>query len=334
VAVHLAFTLLQKLDRRIVPKHPSEIRGFVTVRNELRRIPAFLRHHRKLGVKRFFFADNLSTDGTTEYLLRQSDCHVYSAPGNHFAENVTPLNWTNSLCNLFGAGHWCLTVDADELFVYPHYETVGLLKLCNYLDGQGLEAVSTPMIDMYSAKPIVKTRHNPDKNFLYTCPLFDPHPGWVMPIQQTPGWQMFGGVRRRVFWRGLPENTVPPCISKVPLVRWKRGMEYLAAAHIHSGAKVSQLRGALLHFKFMDGFAISSQEQLEIGRDVKEKGLSEREIYVRRLSLEPELCLADANSVRYEGSAQLLKNGWMITTSGFEKYVASSRSRRTRAKSR
>jgi len=332
VAVRLVFTTLKKLDKRPVPKRAGELRGFVTVRNELRRLPAFLRHHRKLGVKRFFFADNLSTDGTTEYLLRQDDCHVYSAPGNHFSENVTPLNWTNSLCNLYGSGHWCLTVDADELFVYPHYERVSLLKLCEFLVGQGLEAVSTPMIDMYSAKPVTKTRHDPSKSFLDTCPLFDPHPDWVMPIQQAPGWQMFGGVRRRVFWRGLPETNIPPCISKVPLIRWKRGMEYLSAAHIHSGARVASLRGALLHFKFIDGFAFSSQEQLKIGRDVQEKGLSERQVYVQRLSLEPHLCLADAKSLRYEGSAQLVKTGWMTTTPSYEKYVASLRPRSSSAK--
>ncbi len=326
----MSFTKPEKVDKRLVPSEPGEIRAFVTVRNEVGRLPCFLKHHRKLGVQRFFFVDNMSSDGTVKYLLGQDDCHVYTSSGNHFAENIVPLNWTNSLSNLFGDGHWCLTVDADELFVYPHYETVGLRKFCEFLDSKDLEAVAAPMIDMYSAEPIARTRHKPDKHFLDTCPLFDPEPDWVMPVPQTPGWQMFGGVRRRVFWQGLPEHNIPPCISKVPLMKWRRGMEYLSSTHIHSGARVAPFRGAILHFKFIDGIAISSQEQLQISQGIFEKSLGERAVYVQRLSREPDLCLANKNSLTYKNSAQLVKTGWMKTSPLYEGFVRSLSKQRTK----
>ena len=33
--------------------------------------------------------------------------------------------------------HWCLTVDADEWFIYPGYERVPLTNLTAYLDRSG-----------------------------------------------------------------------------------------------------------------------------------------------------------------------------------------------------
>ncbi|MBV8060344.1 MAG: glycosyltransferase family 2 protein, partial [Alphaproteobacteria bacterium] len=44
------------------------------VRNELVRLPYLLEYHRKLGIKQFFFIDNLSTDGTLDYIKSQPDC--------------------------------------------------------------------------------------------------------------------------------------------------------------------------------------------------------------------------------------------------------------------
>ena len=59
-------------------------------------------------------------------LLQQDDCHCFHTDGAYFVENVEPPAWTNTLANAFGHGHWCLTVDVDELLVFPHWETIGL----------------------------------------------------------------------------------------------------------------------------------------------------------------------------------------------------------------
>lgn len=313
---------MKRLDSRRVSTITGEIRAFVAVRNEKQRLACFLKHYRGLGVDRFFFADNLSADGTIEFLLGQPDCHVFSAPGNYFAENVEPPRWTNALANVFGDGQWCLTVDADELFIYPHFDRVGLQEFCAFLDREKSQAVAAPMVDMYGSGPLAATRYSEGGHFLESCPYFDPEPGWIRQVEQCPGWQMFGGVRERIFWRGQPKKNLPPCISKVPLIKWRKGMGYIISMHFHSGARVSEIRGALLHFKFLSGFTVSTSEQVVVNRNIAEKGLSEKAIYMAALASDPNLSLMYEHSVRYTGPDQLQELGWMQSNRDYERLAA------------
>ncbi len=329
----MTLTAMRRLDDRRIGPASDEIRVFVAVRNERQRIACFLNHYRGLGADRFFFADNLSNDGTVEFLLEQKDCHVFSAPGNYFAENVEPPRWTNALANVFGDGTWCLTVDADELFVYPHSTSMKLRELCDFLDREKSQAVSTPMVDMYGAGPVAATAYRAGTHFLQSCPYFDPVPGWTRHVEACPGWQMFGGVRERVFWRNLHQSILPPCISKVPLVKWRKGRGYVISMHFHSGARVSDVRGALLHFKFLSGFAGSTTAQVVSNKDIKEKGLSEKAIYLAALAANPQLSLMDKNSVRYTGPEQLQELGWMRSTKALDQYAARNGKKGLSAKS-
>ncbi len=313
---------MRRLDSRSIAAKTGEIRVFVTVRNERERLDCFLHHYRTLGADRFFFADNLSTDGTIDHLLAQADCHVFSAPGNYFTENVEPPRWTNALANVFGDGEWCITVDADELFVYPHSETIRLREFCGFLDREKSQAVASTMVDMYGAGPLASMDYKKGTPFLENCPYFDAKPGWTRHVEYCPGWQMFGGVRERVFWGGQPKESFPPCISKVPLVKWRKGRGYIISMHFHSGAKTSEIRGALLHFKFMGGFAGYTKEQVATNREIAEKGLSEKAVYLAALAANPELSLMDKNSVQYTGPEQLLKLGWMHSQKTYDAFAA------------
>ncbi|MFX8828798.1 glycosyltransferase family 2 protein, partial [Acinetobacter baumannii] len=88
-----------------VSDNKAEIRLFGVVRNENLRLPAFLDHYRKLGVSRFFFVSNASTDGTNEFLLAQPDCHVFHTAGS-YAKVKAGLGWLNPLITEFGTDHW------------------------------------------------------------------------------------------------------------------------------------------------------------------------------------------------------------------------------------
>ncbi len=52
------------------------------VRDEAELLPHFLKHYREIGVTRFAFVDNGSTDRTLPLLLDQSDCDVYQFTGD------------------------------------------------------------------------------------------------------------------------------------------------------------------------------------------------------------------------------------------------------------
>ena len=78
---------LVRRDARHIGTDRDEIRLFAVIRDETLRLPYFLEYYRQLGVARFFFIDNLSKDGSGEYLLQQPGCHV-SSPAAPMAEVV------------------------------------------------------------------------------------------------------------------------------------------------------------------------------------------------------------------------------------------------------
>ena len=64
------------------------------------------------------------------------------------------MNWQNALHDEYGMNRWCLTVDADEWFVYPGWETKSLSDLAMYLDGIGAQGAFSFLLDMYGAVSI------------------------------------------------------------------------------------------------------------------------------------------------------------------------------------
>jgi len=313
---------VKKLDGKAVPDKPGEIRAFISMRNERIRLPQWLDYYRALGVARFFVIDNVSDDGSTEFVLEQPDCHCFLAEGSYFAENVDPPNWQNTALNVHGDGYWCVTVDADELLIYPHCETLGLPDLCRYLDKKLADAFIADMIDMYGSGPIAAAEFRPGDSFIEAAPFFDPKPGWLQQRDNSyPPELMFGGVRERALWPGRFKRTLPPCLTKVPLAKWRKGRQYLVSCHTIDHAIFSELRGALLHFKFLLNFKDASSTSVHLNQAVQEKGLQERQAYLETLQKSPNLTLRNEQSVRYKDSAQLIELGWLKTSQAFEDFV-------------
>jgi hypothetical protein len=171
------------------PIYHDAILCFLTVRNEVLRLPAVLDHHRQLGVNRFLVVDNGSVDGTADYLSQQPDVHLYTAEGS-FSESRFGFDWLHPLLDEYGSGHWVLTIDADELFTYPSHEQINLQKLCRYLDGKGHEAMFAILLDMYSDRSIAETSYQAGNSLLDTCPYFDPGPYHVVRCMRFPTFEL------------------------------------------------------------------------------------------------------------------------------------------------
>ena len=134
----------------------KDICAFLTVRKEIERIPYFLEHYRRLGVENFFVVDNSSHDGTKEYLSSQTDVSLWTT--NHgYKESRLGLDWTNALLMKYSHVRWCLSLDADEIIIYPHHETRNLNALVECLDRQGETSFGAMMLDMYAENPLGET---------------------------------------------------------------------------------------------------------------------------------------------------------------------------------
>ena len=317
-----------------------EIRVFVKVRDEALRLPYFLDYYRRLGADRFLIVDNGSSDGTAGLLAPAPDVHLFSATGS-FAAAGGGQAWLDGLLERHGAGHWCLTVDADELLCYPGIERTDLRGLCAALAREGAEAMSCMMLDMYGAGPLGAPGYVAGEPFLASCPWFDPAPYRRTDLAAACPWfEIYGGVRQRVFYprwhrpdaalrlserlydfgsrfaafRNNPAIQSrrikrPPNLAKVPLVRWRHGLRYLAVTHRISPVRLSGGSGCLLHFKFLTDFA--GKAAAEAARGQYFDGAREYKRYASVLAERPGLTLWHSGSVRFDGSEQLCRLGLM-----------------------
>lgn len=343
--------ILTRADKRPIPDNKKEVRFFGFVFNEMVRLPYFLHYHRNLGVSRFFFCDNNSTDGTLEYLLEQPDCHVFHTT-NSYKEAKSGIGWTKALLDQYGTGHWCLNLDADELLVYPHCEEIGIEEFCAYLTIEGADAFSTFLLDMYPKGSIADAVCTAGKSFFEVAPYFDkdyrfePRTYLKKKAKPFPPTEILGGPRTRCFypelkditynqrlkihlWRRIVHHSkkfkislkdttvVTPALYKVPLIRWDKSYAYTASTHELNPVKLSKITGVLAHFKFFSDFDQKVKAAVKSGQYAF--GSSEYKRYAQRMDSIGNLMYE--GSLAYQDSLQLLEIGLVQTSENYEHYI-------------
>ncbi len=307
---------LTRLDHRPVPGAEPGVRAFLCLRNERARLPFLLAYHRALGVRRFFIVDNDSSDGSADFLLGEPDVHLWHTSSS-YRDSVFGVTWAVALMNQFAVDRWALILDADELLVYPGCEQVGLTALCDFLDRQNFRVLPTLLLDLYSDRPVIATTYAAGADPRLVCPFFDAGDYFFNP---ATGYH-HGGARHRLFTPADAKAEPPIVLSKFALRRWRPGPDLDRGVHRSSlpGAKSTEVTGALLHFKFIDSFVLRAQE--ESVRKEHWNAASEYAGYVRKFAASPELCLMGPQSVRYEGSGQLVRLGLMRASQGYRDFT-------------
>ncbi|MGJ8621878.1 MAG: glycosyltransferase family 2 protein [Yoonia sp.] len=286
---------------------------FSTVRNEIARLPYFLQHYRDLGVDHFFFVDNGSDDGTADFLASQPDVSLWTTTHSYRLARFG-VDWLGWLQWQYGHKHWCLTVDADELLIYPSWQTRDLRALTGWLDGQGLASFGAILLDLYPKGPLAATTFKSGGDPLEVLNWFDPD-GYSHKHHPYYGnlW-IQGGVRQRVFFASDPSRA--PTLNKTPLVRWNRRNAYVSSTHQILPRKLhdvfdldghSKASGVLLHTKFLPLITEKSTEELARRQHFENTTLYQD--YHNRLAAGPDLWFE--GSCRFEDDAQLIALGLM-----------------------
>ncbi|WP_371155964.1 glycosyltransferase family 2 protein [Jannaschia sp. 2305UL9-9] len=292
---------------------PGAILVFATVRNEGLRLPFWLDHHRALGASHFLIVDNDSDDGSAEWLAGQLDVSLWSTSHGYKASRFG-IDWLTVLMRRYGHGHWCLTLDADELFVYAHHETRDLRALTGWLDWQGRESMGALMLDLYPRGPLGRTTHRPTDDPTRTLPYFDAGNYVITRQPKLQNLWIQGGVRARAFFASDPRRA--PTLSKVPLIRWHRDYAYVTSTHSALPRRLNHVyaqdgseapTGVLLHSKFLPNILQKSQEE-----QVRRQHFENSELYQGYYdALVGDPTLWCPQSTRYEGWQQLEALGLM-----------------------
>ena len=303
---------ITSISRAEIPE--AGVLVFSTMRNEILRVGHWLDHYRALGVAHFLVVDNESDDGTAEFLSKQPDVSVWRTPNSYKASRFG-VDWLTCLQHRYGHGRWCLTVDADELLVYPDSDTRSLAELVDYLEKQGQAAFGALMLDMYP-KGSIAAGGNPssNENPIKVLNWFDAdnYRAKIHPVFGNLWIQ--GGVRDRVFFGSQPDRS--PTLNKTPLVKWKRGYAYVTSTHqilprrlnnVFDLGKEPRVSGVLLHTKFLPNIGEKSAEELSRAQHFENSELYQP--YYNALIDGPNLW--SDRSVRYTGTEQLIDLGLM-----------------------
>jgi Glycosyl transferase family 2 len=266
---------------------------FATLRNERIRLPYFLRYYREMGIGHFLIVDNGSSDGSREYLQGQKDVSVWSATASYKASRFG-MDWINWLLRTYAHGHWTLTVDPDEFFIYPFCDTRPIRALTDWLDTYSIRSFPAMVVDMYPKGPITAQPYGEGQNPFEIAAWFDSGNYMIKKNPTLGNLWIQGGPRARMMFADVPADA--PSLNKIPLVRWDRSYAYVSSTHMllprglnltydeWGGEKAS---GCILHAKFLSTLTAKVEEELL--RNEHFAGSREYRVYAATLKDDPDM---------------------------------------------
>jgi hypothetical protein len=271
------------------------------VRNERTMLPHFLAHHRRLGATHFVVVDNLSDDGTRDWLRAQPDVVLYSADTD-YRDSHYGVAWQQAVLAAHGQGRWALLADADEFLLYRDWERTPLPALLDRLDAGGHDAAFTLMIDLYprdALRAIDFAQAEPAAvaNWFDRAPLLRWHLGGGL-YSDGPTW--LSALRHR-----LIPNSPPNAFTaqKIALLRYRPWVRLSEGLHYVAGLAPAAEPLFFGHYKYHAGFR--DKVLLEIERKQHFDGASEYAHYLGMVA-EPDATLFDRGvSVHLDDSTSL-----------------------------
>lgn len=264
------------------------------IKNDIGKIELFFKHYRKLGIEMFVFVDNMSTDGTREFICKQKDAVCYSANQEYSSERR--VAWINRVIAEWGEKKWYLVVDSDEFLNYIGMENYSIKDLICEAELKNYNRIQGFMLDMYTKENMFEVSEN-DK-LLENCCYYDKN---TYKLNKSDmGTTIRGGARKRVFGQNMR-------LSKIPLFYFD-DTDIVASSH-YMLPKVKNINipmwFAICHYKF-----ISQNDYEKVQQAVKNENYAGKsadyKIYLNKIKERKQLSFYDEKySVKLENSEGL-----------------------------
>lgn len=305
--------VLSNVSGEIIEIGKGEILLIAILRNESLRLPYFLEYYKSLGVDKFFFVDNNSSDMSREIILKEPKAHLFFTDESY----INHWYWMEYLLEMYGQEHWCLVVDIDELFAYPNFETTKLSSLINFLENSNYEAIRCFLLDVYSNNEIVENWKSPleilnyfDKDYHETDFTFQnkkTHLPYIFKIFE-------GGMRERIFGKTNP----PHILSKVPFFKYTSKSYLSQGMHAIDNNVLADIQGVVFHTKFLSDFIDEVKEESVRGQHYGNAFYYKH--YLQTIQKNEPITYYYEDSIKYQDSKQLIELDLMKTSEQFESF--------------
>ncbi len=272
-------------------------------------LKSFLAHHRALGFRHFVILDNGSSDGTVEALADEPDVILLASTAPYRAYENTMKRY---VVNRFGRDRWCLFVDIDEQFNYPMSDIVPLDRFIGYLEDHRYTAVATQMLDLFADRPLIDCTIDQLADLTSLFRFYDlgsirksPYPF----ADTAPIAMHWGGIRKLLFDtdNGLTKISFFKNVSKLkPFVEW----------HHITGGRIADVSAVLLHYPFVNTFAIKVAEAVKSGR----YGYRTSDEYAayHRLAMTEGFRMSSAQADRLNSVSELVDRDFLIASKRYQ----------------
>jgi hypothetical protein len=283
-------------------------------RNTAFYLPTFFEWHRGIGIEKFVYIDNGSSDGSVDIASRQSGT-IVARCGASFKDYQGLIRLYAT--QMFVRGGWRLVVDADELFDYPGSRNFDFRDLLKELNALGKTAVVAQMLDMIPNGGVADIQNDTYDTAIASCAYYD-----VASIEKLDYFSEeirfkrflkknllsnseikfhFGGIRRSLFGEDC-------CLSKHPLFKPGPDVLVLPHPHVSTGLICADFTALLRHYKFTGDFVARERKLLSEGRIAH----GETSLRMKTMANKPDLKFIQPTSLRYSTPEALLNEGFLV----------------------
>ena len=267
------------------------------VKNDLKRLQMLVEHYRMLGVHRFAFLDNNSTDGTYEWMLNQVDIDVYRTTEPY--RTAIKEGWINRIVSYYGFNRWYILTDSDELLVYEGMEEKGLSDVIKYAEKNNLERFLGLTLDVYTIDGVFKKSDNIKEDYKWIDSDSYYKKDFLAGKEKID--RYVGGPRYR-----LMGSTIT--LSKYPLIFFSEGT-ISCSAHFQypfEKARDVECNMGILHYKFIEGDLEEYKRRMQMTSGFSNNGYNYKQ-YVEAIEKDEIISFMYEGSVEFS-SSEVLKN--------------------------